>query len=77
MKFESLDYEEVHDIVDRNKFLAWDGYTVTTWRRDPRGYSDKRGQFRNGEWGFLFSYPCGPDGKWNIPESYVRHARNR
>ena len=42
-----------------------------TWRKDPRGFSDKRGKFISGAWGILFKYPVATDGTWKVPENYV------
>lgn len=74
MKLTSLDYDAAHDIVARNKFLSWDGWDIVTWRKDPRGYSDRRGKFINGSWGILFRYKVQRDGTWRIPSNYVNFA---
>ena len=74
MKFVEVDYEEAHDIVTRNRFLEWDGWDIVTWRKDPRGYSDRRGAFRRGDWGILFRYRPQKSGTWSIPENYVRRT---
>ena len=70
MKSVMLNYDTAHEVVERNRFLSWDGWDIVTWRRDARGYSDKRGQFRDG-WGILFRYPVTDSGEWKIPENYV------
>jgi hypothetical protein len=70
MKSVVLNFEEVHEVVERNRFLEWDGWDVVTWRRDPRGYADRRGSFR-AAWGILFRYPVQADGTWKVPVAYV------
>lgn len=75
MKFQELDHDKAHAVVNGNRFLEWDGYTIVTWRKDPRGYSDRRGEFRNGSWGLAFRYPVSDKGTWSVPASYVEHAR--
>ncbi len=71
MKYVSLDYDQAHAVVDKNQFLDWDGYDIITRRRDPKGYSDKRGVFKNGEWWIQFRYPLADDGTWSVPNIYV------
>ena len=71
MKLASLDYATAHEVVERNKFLSWDGWDIVTWRKDPRGYSDRRGKFMNNAWGILFRYTVQPNGTWRVPENYV------
>lgn len=72
MKYVTLGYDEAHKVVDTNRFLNWDGFTITTWRKDPAGYSDRRGEFHRGSWGITFRYPLRADGTWKVPENYVR-----
>lgn len=71
MNYITLDYDAAHKAVDNNRFLEWDGWTIQTWRPNPRGYSDVRGSFRNGRWGILYRYPVRNDGNWRIPSTYV------
>lgn len=77
MIYTTLNYKEAQDIVESNRFLEWDGWTITTWRSDPKGFSDVRGEFKNDQWGITFKYPLKDDGTWSIPNSYVSHARKK
>jgi hypothetical protein len=73
MKYAVVDYASAHEIVERNMFLEWDGWDITTRRKSENGFSDKRGVFKNGEWWLQFRYPLRNDGTWKIPEIYVNH----
>ena len=74
MKYVKLTYDEAHRLVEANKFLEWDGWDIKTWRQDPNGFSDTRGEFRNGKWGIKFTYAVRKDGTWSVPVSYVDRA---
>lgn len=71
MNYKTLDYDAAHDLVAKNRFLRWEGWNIVTWKPNPRGYTDKRGQFRNGSWGIQYTYPLRSDGSWRIPDTYV------
>ncbi len=73
MKYVQVDYDTAHNIVDNNQFLSWDGWDITTKRKSPNGYSDKRGVFADGEWWLQFRYPLRDDGTWKVPDIYVNH----
>jgi hypothetical protein len=75
MKYEVIDYDEAHRVVAGNRFLYWDGWDIKTFRADERGYSDKRGKFKNGRWGLEFTYNLRPDGKWRVPVNYIVNSR--
>jgi hypothetical protein len=78
MKYQTLDYDTAHAVVDGNRFLAWDGWDIVTWRKDAEGWMDTRGKFKqgrkNGAWGIEFRYPLQDDGTWRIPTPYVDHS---
>lgn len=76
MKYDVLDYDSAHAVVDGNRFLEWDGYDIVTWRKDASGWMDPRGQFKNGVWGIQFRYSLRDDGTWRIPRPYVEHSRS-
>ena len=80
MKYVTLDHDDAHEVVDSNRFLEWDGYDIVTWRADTGktdGFTDRRGEMRNGKWGIRFIYPLHDDGTWRIPSNYVTHAVRR
>lgn len=74
MKFATLDYDQAHAVVNRNHFLRWDGWDIVTWRKDPKGFTNARGEFRSGSWGITFRYPLQDNGTWKVPQNYVDYA---
>lgn len=72
MKYDILNYDEAHSLVARNRFLRWDGYDIVTFKPNPKGFIDRRGQYRKGVWGIEFRYPLKDNGTWSVPESYAR-----
>lgn len=79
MKYDVLDYDTAHKVVDNNRFLEWDGWDIVTWRKDAAGFTNTRGKFRKGRngggaWGIEFRYPVQADGTWKVPTSYVDHS---
>lgn len=74
MKFQTLDYDTAHKVVEGNRFLRWDGYDIVTWRKDENGWLDRRGKFMRNAWGIEFRYPLQDNGTWKVPTSYVDHS---
>lgn len=73
MKYATLDYDAAHEVVERNRFLSWDGYDIVTHRKSENGYTNKRGVFKDGEWWLQFRYSLRPNGTWEVPEIYVNN----
>jgi hypothetical protein len=70
--FENVDYDTAHKIVNKNKNMFWDGWTIVEWRRDPDGYFSKNGMFRNGQWGKVVrNISVSNDGTWKVPVKYA------
>lgn len=69
MKIQSLDRME--EIVAKNKWLKWDGWTVINYRYDPMGWSKKNGAFYKGKWYTVSRYEPTGHG-WEIPNKLVR-----
>jgi hypothetical protein len=78
MKYDVLDYDTAHKVVEGNRFLSWDGYDIVTWRKDAAGWMDPRGKFKpgrtGGSWGIEFRYPLQDNGTWKVPTLYVDHS---
>jgi len=53
----------------------WDGYTLVVWKRDPSGFSNKRGMFRNETWGLTTRFNMTDGGVWDLPERYVKYIK--
>lgn len=65
-----VDYDAAHAIVDSNKNLFWDGWTIVDWKPLKDGFYKKNGMFRNGMWGVARKYYPGSNG-WKVPSKYV------
>ena len=68
MKINSL--EQMETIVENNKSLEWDGWTVKEITPSSVGWSKPNGLFRNGIWNIQRSYSVKFDG-WDIPSKFV------
>lgn len=70
MSFTTIDYDEAHKVVDSNKNLFWDGWTIVDWKPFKDAIYKKNGMFRNGKWGVAKTYKPEKDG-WKVPAKYV------
>lgn len=69
MKIVSL--EQMEDIVSKNKWLQWDGWTVISYRYNPVAWSKKDGAFYKGKWYNTQRFELTEHG-WDIPKSLAR-----
>jgi hypothetical protein len=69
MNIESLDQMET--IVNKNKFLHWDGWTVVHLKLDPTAWTKTNGVFKNSQWHVQNRYEATESG-WQIPSKLVR-----
>lgn len=65
-----VDYDKAHKIVESNKNLFWDGWTIVDWKPMKDGFYKRNGMFRNGSWGVAKKYTPGANG-WKVPARYV------
>jgi hypothetical protein len=70
MSFKTINYEEAHTIVDSNKNLFWDGWTIVDWKPYKDALYKKNGLFRDGKWGVSRRYTPDANG-WKVPAKYV------
>lgn len=70
MSFKTINYEEAHTIVDSNKNLFWDGWTIVDWKPYKDALYKKNGLFRDGKWGVSRRYIPDANG-WKVPAKYV------
>jgi len=69
--FVSVDYDTIHQIVEKNKNLFWNGWQVVEWRKDPDAFFKKTGLYRNGSWGNVVRrINVDTDGTWKVPTKY-------
>lgn len=63
--------EKMEQIVENNKALSWDGWTVLENKTNENGMSSKDGAYVNGRWIVQKRYELGATG-WEIPHKFVR-----
>jgi hypothetical protein len=64
------DYSLMHDIVDSNDSLEWNGWDVVFDKKTPNGYSHFNGVFKSGQWFIRKTYRLTESG-WDIPDRFV------
>ena len=69
MLIESLEKMEI--IVENNKFLSWDGYTVVELKKSDMAWMKPNAKFINGEWYIANRFDVNKDG-WNVPANLVK-----
>jgi hypothetical protein len=69
MLINSLD--KMERIVENNKVLTWDGWTVVESNFKENGVVSKDGARVNGKWIVQRRYDVGADG-WEIPDKFIR-----
>jgi hypothetical protein len=62
--------EKMERIVENNKALTWDGWTVVESLRE-NGVVSKDGAYVNGRWIVQKRYEANASG-WEIPDKFVR-----
>lgn len=62
--------EKMEAIVENNKFLSWDGWTVLENRTKENGIMSNEGRYVNGRWIVQKRYELTADG-WEIPNKLV------
>jgi hypothetical protein len=63
--------EKMEAIVENNKFLSWDGWTVLELRKSDMAWMKPNAKFINDEWYTANRFDATADG-WNIPASLVK-----
>lgn len=70
-----VSHTEVDEFVKVQKSkgidVSWDGYTLVFFRKNPNGFTDRKGAFRGGRWGILTRVDCDSNGIWNVPVKSV------
>lgn len=62
--------EKMEAIVNNNKSLSWDGWTVVNKYKSEKGRTSKYGQRINGIWYMTRRFVPSRTG-WEIPESFI------
>jgi hypothetical protein len=68
MLVKSLD--QMEKIVQSNKRLSWDGWTVVDRERNEKAKTSKNGKLINNAWHFEKRYELSSNG-WDIPDRLV------
>jgi hypothetical protein len=70
----TLNYEQAHNFVEKNKKegFFWDGYTIVRWAPSKSAFMDPKGMFRNNKWGFANRYRLKSDGTWDVSDKYAQ-----
>jgi hypothetical protein len=69
MKITNL--QKMESIVDKNKNLFWDGWTVVSFFPSESARTSNKGSLINGKWSIISKYTPNRDG-WNIPDKFLR-----
>ncbi|MEY4333208.1 MAG: hypothetical protein RLZZ196_1946 [Bacteroidota bacterium] len=70
-----FDYNTAHVLVQNNKNFFWDGWKLIFWKEDNEAIYKTNGLRHNGSWGISETFVVSEDGKWRIPDKYVKHIR--
>ena len=63
--------EKMETIVENNKFLSWDGWTVVELKKSAMAWMKPNAKFINNEWYIANRFDANTDG-WNIPAGLVK-----
>ena len=63
--------EKMETIVENNKFLSWDGWTVLELKKSDMAWMKPNAKFINNAWYIANRFDATADG-WNIPASLVK-----
>jgi hypothetical protein len=63
--------ENMETIVENNKSLSWDGWTVVELKKSDMAWMKPNAKFINDEWYTANRFDADSDG-WNIPASLVK-----
>lgn len=53
----------------------WHNYDLVIWKKDPSGFTNVSGMFRNEAWGVAERIPVDNQGIWKLNKKYVRYFR--
>jgi hypothetical protein len=63
--------EKMEEIVERSKFLHWDGWTVVSSYPSKKASTSKYGAYLNGQWHLQRRFYPAEIG-WEIPERFLK-----
>lgn len=65
--------EEMETIVNKNKSLFWDGWTVVHTFRSDKGRTSKYGAYINNKWHIVKRFDPSRNG-WDIPDRIIKNG---
>jgi hypothetical protein len=68
MQIKSL--KQMENIVENNKFLSWDGWTVISMEKTEKARTSAQGAYVNGSWYIKKRFEPVRNG-WEIPNKFV------
>jgi hypothetical protein len=63
--------EKMEKVVEKAKYLFWDGWTVISSYPSKKGSTSKYGAYKDGEWHVQRRFEPNELG-WDIPERFMR-----
>lgn len=70
-----VDHTNIDSYVERLQRRGvdafWDGWNLNIFRPTDDGFNDKRGAYRNGQWGIVYRIKPNRYGAWRIPQRFV------
>lgn len=53
----------------------WENYDLIIWEKNPSGFSNIKGLFRNNSWGMAERVSVNNVGIWELPKKYVKYFK--
>jgi len=53
----------------------WQNYNLFIWKKNPNGFTNKNGMFRNNSWGIAEIISVNDNGIWDLPKKYVKYFK--
>ena len=53
----------------------WNNYSLVIWKKNHSGFTNKKGLFKENEWGIAEEFAINNDGLWKLPIQYVKNFK--
>lgn len=67
--FKTFSLKTVDAFVETQQNMRWNGWTIEVFQPNKRAYYHPRGNFRDGQWGFIKQIRPNSRGLWRVPVS--------
>jgi len=73
----NLTQQGVEIFIRRAKNIQpfWINYDLVIWKKDPSGFTNVKGMFKNESWGIAERIPVSNQGIWKLNSKYVKYFR--